>query len=734
MFDWFKKGKTKPAIVGHTESNIEANSPRTSNVNTDRPINSGKSDKLGRRNFADVIVKQIAESPSDDSYVIGLTGPWGFGKTSILNMVDEGLTKDAKAHVIWFNPWMFSGTEQLLGQFFRELAAQLGNKGVDALKSLGEQIQTYGTLLSPISSIPFIKGWIGDIKEYTDAAGDILQGLPQKNASVFDQRKKIEKLLKKIDRPISIFIDDIDRLREEEVRDIMKLVRLTADFPNVVYVLSFDRERVEKALDEGHGDGRAYLEKILQLTFEVPQLRDSQIRQLLLEELESTLKDEVTGPLHSSDWQNYYHMGIHPMVTNLRDVRRYINALPSAVALMGEEIALSDVLAMEAIRVFCPKSFSLLPETIEPLTNVASSYGGRSDKQEDEKQKNILDTFFAAADGREAALRRMISELFPCSQKYTSNTSFGSDWLKNWRMNGRVAHPDNLRFYLEKNFPANEFPIREVHKFFEAMKTGAELQAIIDSMSMEQFEKMLSRMQDYEEKYTAEMAENAIPILLNNAHKVREERQQMFDFGGDVEVKRLVYRLLRHLKTEEERLKVVNSVLPRINTISNRLDVVNIVSHKESVGHGLVPQAEVDKLDAELKDQIAQSTRESLLKEKDLPWLLQWIADSSAENLQIVAQHLTDDMLFLKVLRSSLSEAFSSSLGQAAQKKTHTLPWPGLQKLVGENLNQRVTDLFNKRASLNLDHRTLLALEVAEKYVTGKRKPGRAFEDFDEDE
>ncbi|MBM7331832.1 hypothetical protein JS562_54830 [Agrobacterium sp. S2] len=42
--------------------------------------------------------------------------------------------------------------------------------------------------------------------------------------------------------------DDIDRLTTGEIRDIFKLVRLTASFPNVVYILAFDRARVEQAL------------------------------------------------------------------------------------------------------------------------------------------------------------------------------------------------------------------------------------------------------------------------------------------------------------------------------------------------------------------------------------------------------------------------------------------------------------------------------------------------------
>ncbi len=61
--------------------------------------------------------------------------------------------------------------------------------------------------------------------------------------------------LSQLDKPIVIVLDDIDRLSTNEIREVFKLVRLTASFPNIIYVLAFDRLRVELALQE-QGDFR----------------------------------------------------------------------------------------------------------------------------------------------------------------------------------------------------------------------------------------------------------------------------------------------------------------------------------------------------------------------------------------------------------------------------------------------------------------------------------------------
>ena len=69
--------------------------------------------------------------------------------------------------------------------------------------------------------------------------------------SLYKQRLELEKALRKLERPIVIVVDDIDRLQEAEIRDIVRLVRLVGDFPNLVYLLAFDRVRVAKVLGDG---------------------------------------------------------------------------------------------------------------------------------------------------------------------------------------------------------------------------------------------------------------------------------------------------------------------------------------------------------------------------------------------------------------------------------------------------------------------------------------------------
>ncbi len=63
-------------------------------------------------------------------------------------------------------------------------------------------------------------------------------------------------------------IDDIDRLIPSEVQELFQLIKVNADFPNVVYLVLFDRSVVEKNIEKVVAvSGRDYLEKIVQVGF-----------------------------------------------------------------------------------------------------------------------------------------------------------------------------------------------------------------------------------------------------------------------------------------------------------------------------------------------------------------------------------------------------------------------------------------------------------------------------------
>jgi hypothetical protein len=232
---------------------LQETDQRMASSTGDPPIRRKKEDRLNRARFAEALAEQIAGVPGQGGVVFGLLGSYGSGKTSILNMVEETLKEDLEGPVVlWFNPWLFSGTEQLVEHFFEELAAQLLEEPDDRLRRIGEVLERYGKLLGPLRYVPGVGRYAEGAEKATGILGGLLKGREEKPVSVRSRRRELERALNNLNGKIMIFIDDLDRLsRKDEIQDVIRLVRLNATLPNLVFVMAFDRWRVEGAPRRG---------------------------------------------------------------------------------------------------------------------------------------------------------------------------------------------------------------------------------------------------------------------------------------------------------------------------------------------------------------------------------------------------------------------------------------------------------------------------------------------------
>ena len=103
----------------------------------------------------------------------------------------------------------------------------------------------------------------------------ILKINTSKSSSV--RYEKIYEILKESKLKILVFIDDIDRLSKEEILEVFRLVRNTADFPYLQFFITYDREYVIKTIDVPNHD--KYLQKIFNLEISLPVFDRNVIRE-----------------------------------------------------------------------------------------------------------------------------------------------------------------------------------------------------------------------------------------------------------------------------------------------------------------------------------------------------------------------------------------------------------------------------------------------------------------------
>ena len=209
-------------------------------ISPDSPITREQDDKLGRAAFAKALANAVSDFGGDDSFVIGIHGKWGTGKSSVLNLFAEELTqasdkRSQTVDVLRFNPWNFSDQNQLVLQFLRQFSAHLRSLDKTSkakVKALLENLDKYSAALGPpLEAVPYGKFLSTGIRFATKA----LVG----NGDTDSLFRAVGHQLRQLKRKTVVIVDDIDRLTALEIRQVFQLVKLSARFPYVVYVLAF---------------------------------------------------------------------------------------------------------------------------------------------------------------------------------------------------------------------------------------------------------------------------------------------------------------------------------------------------------------------------------------------------------------------------------------------------------------------------------------------------------------
>ncbi len=204
---------------------------------------------------------------------------------------------------------------------------------------------------------------------------------------------------------------------------------------------------------------------------------------------------------------------MRPLFGNVRDVQRFLNVLPVILEAIREDLALEDLLTLEALRIQTPDVLSKMAESIDALTTVSGPFIGEPDTygaSRTEELSAILDTAGVLRPVVEQALQR----LFPASGRYLGNMHYGHEWLRTWRKNRRVAHAAVFRFYLEKNLPPGSLSAGRIQRLFEALGDPDTLRTMLRNLSTAELEYALERLEDYEDDYPQDAVESAVRVLL----------------------------------------------------------------------------------------------------------------------------------------------------------------------------------------------------------------------------
>jgi hypothetical protein len=392
---------------------------------TDEAVRTGSGDTLGRLPYAQRAAELIHTTHSpESSAVFGLTGPWGSGKTSLVNMIVEELEN---AHSEWavarFTPWATSDVSGLLGEFYASLTEALPKK---RSKQVRRALALTASVAAPAAKFIPVAGELAT--EGIRAAGEALARSPSWQAAF----SKASEELKALKKPILVVVDDIDRLHADELMALLKVVRLLGRFDGVQYLLAYDDETLFRSMTASDsvnphdGSAERFMEKIVQYPLFVPPL----LRHQQLYRLNNGLRDISRENMDDGVFERRLSGLVDcfiSLLTTPRAIDRYIAQLRHHIPLLPpDEVDDEDVQLLTLIRVCFPALFNSIPHYRNELTSGHTGQVKYSQQGVTYETFNIDPLLTVVPNDTRGVARRLLISLFPKLRAEGQLATYGS--------------------------------------------------------------------------------------------------------------------------------------------------------------------------------------------------------------------------------------------------------------------------------------------------------------------
>ncbi|NWG05950.1 MAG: SUMF1/EgtB/PvdO family nonheme iron enzyme [Chloroflexi bacterium] len=254
---------------------------------------------------------------------IGVFGTWGSGKTSLMRMVKKKLPKNYTA--AWFDAWKYDNEETLWRAFLLTVLLAVEEKSgeTEELKTLktmlyrGLELEKTGGVTIDLAklgakvaqgAVQIGLSFIPPLAQLTKLVEELqkagLQNIGEESVDAIrrertkiyiEQVRSLEQFQEKFKTLIEsyvapgrlvVFVDDLDRCLPEKAVEVLEAIKLFVDVPGCVFLLGLDQEVIARGVEirykefskteDGETrnpiDGAKYLEKIIQLPFQIPPI------------------------------------------------------------------------------------------------------------------------------------------------------------------------------------------------------------------------------------------------------------------------------------------------------------------------------------------------------------------------------------------------------------------------------------------------------------------------------
>lgn len=509
-------------------------------ISVDSSLVDPEKDLLGHAGFAKYLADSICKMTSPEGFVIAVYGSWNSGKSTLLNFVVHYLQQkpdEEQPIIVPFNPWLLSGHQNITRRFFEQLQNVLTQKS-SVSKGLKERLADFANV---ISDIPL---------PYAQTGKALATLLDDRDKEAVEFKEEVEDKLLQQQRRIVITIDDIDRLPADDIKQLFRIFKAMRNFTDVVYLLVFDKEVVIKTIAESEEiSGEVDLEKIIQMSFELPIPQKTSLRRLLFAKLNNIFFETQKQQINQARWAEIYFQGIDCFINSNRDIVRLINTLTVTYPAVKDEVNPVDFIAIESLRVFSPKIYRIVSQNPDVFVGELNS--------SIDELKSLLNTWIAQLqDEDKQPIKNLLMHLFPKLKSIWGDSYLDENKEFEWREQLRVCSLEIFPIYFRLSFSVGELSNTPRKLIFDLIGDTDKFKNHLTELAKQKLPNGTTQvrifLEQLENSNKQEIPLDYIPSIVEALFDVSEElllspddeSNGILNFGNEVIISRCISQLL----------------------------------------------------------------------------------------------------------------------------------------------------------------------------------------------
>ena len=389
---------------------------------SDNSIKKPEDDLLGYGNYVKDLLSDIATIDLAESYSIGITGDWGQGKTSFLNLLRLKVEEMGDI-CVEFSPRSSKNASTIQEDFFNQLSFSLKKYHTN----LGHSFRRYTKALSIVDS-----GWLGKALSVADVL------------SVDDEKRIINDAIKRIGKRLFVIIEDFDRLTAEEVLEVLKVIDRNGDFNNTVYLTAYDKRYVNSVLSRyfGNESVQDYSDKYFHYEYALPVHQSAIITNFISKHLKRVfgtmdgfVMDDVDRFLRTNE------RVISSNLPSLRHVKRFLNIFCARYTKIWQDVYFPDFFMLTLLRYVNINAYYALARL--EIVTPGSFLEYKS------KCYNLIDSAVVELTDPKGRQKVLLDYLFPDTQNRTSYQQFVNHicWIDSFDLYFFDYRPEKAYFH-----------------------------------------------------------------------------------------------------------------------------------------------------------------------------------------------------------------------------------------------------------------------------------------------